>query len=48
MGLLYWDSILTVDEGLIIALTFVYTVIYVIARMVLEILYIVLDPRVRY
>ena len=48
MGLLYWDSILTVDEGLIIALTFVYTVIYVVARMVLEILYIVLDPRVRY
>jgi peptide/nickel transport system permease protein len=48
MGLLYWDAIVNVDEGLIIALTFIYTLIYVIARMILEILYIVLDPRVEY
>ena len=48
MGLLYWNAIVTVDEGLIIALTFVYTLIYVIARMILEVLYVVLDPRVEY
>jgi peptide/nickel transport system permease protein len=48
MGLLYWSAILTVDEGLIIALTFIYTLIYVIARMILEVLYVVLDPRVEY
>ncbi len=48
MGLLYWNAIMTVDEGLIIALTFVYTLIYVIARMILEVLYVVLDPRVEY
>lgn len=48
MGLLYWNAIVAVDEGLIIALTFMYTVIYVIARMILEVLYIILDPRVRY
>jgi peptide/nickel transport system permease protein len=48
MGLLYWNAIVSVDEGLIIALTFIYTVIYVVARMILEVLYVVLDPRVRY
>jgi len=48
MGLLYWNAIMTVDEGLIIALTFIYTVIYVIARMILEVLYVILDPRVEY
>jgi peptide/nickel transport system permease protein len=48
MGLLYWNAIMTVDEGLIIALTFIYTLIYVIARMILEVLYVVLDPRVEY
>lgn len=48
MGLLYWNAIVTVDEGLIIALTFIYTVIYVVARMILEVLYVILDPRVEY
>lgn len=49
MGRLYYDAIAgTPDEMVIVALTFVYTLIYVIARMVLEILYVVLDPRVRY
>lgn len=48
MGLLYWDAIVNVDEALIIALTFIYTLIYVLARMILEILYVVLDPRVEY
>lgn len=48
MGLLYWNAIVMVDEGLIIALTFIYTVIYVVARMILEVLYVILDPRVEY
>jgi peptide/nickel transport system permease protein len=49
MGRLYYDAIAgTPDEMVIVALTFVYTLIYVIARMVLEVLYVVLDPRVRY
>lgn len=48
MGTLYWNAIVTVDEGLIIALTFIYTLIYVAARMLLEVLYVVLDPRVEY
>lgn len=49
MGRLYFDAIAgTPDEAVIVALTFMYTLLYVIARIVLEILYVVLDPRVRY
>jgi peptide/nickel transport system permease protein len=48
MGRLYYDAIAgTPDEGLIVALTFMFTLVYVIARMILEVLYVVLDPRVR-
>jgi peptide/nickel transport system permease protein len=49
MGLLYFQAINgTPDEGLIVGLTFVFTLIYVIARFILDILYVMLDPRVRY
>jgi peptide/nickel transport system permease protein len=49
MGRLYYEAIAgTPDEGLIIGLTFMFTLLYVIARMILEILYVLLDPRVRY
>ena len=49
MGRLYYEAIAgTPDETVIVALTFVYTLLYVVARMVLEVLYLVFDPRVRY
>lgn len=48
MGRLFYEAILSLDEGVIVALTFMFTLIYVIARFVLEVLYIFLDPRVRY
>jgi len=49
MGRLYYDAIAgTPDEGLIVALTFMFTLIYVLARLLLEFLYLILDPRVRY
>jgi len=48
MGRLYYDAILALDEAVVIALTFVFTLVYVAARLTLEILYMVLDPRVRY
>jgi peptide/nickel transport system permease protein len=49
MGRLYFEVIAgTPDEMVIVALTFMYTLIYVTARMVLEVLYVVVDPRVRY
>jgi peptide/nickel transport system permease protein len=49
MGRLYYDAVTgTPDVGVIVALTFVFTLIYVIARFILDILYVLLDPRVRY
>jgi peptide/nickel transport system permease protein len=48
MGRLYFDAITTADEGVIVALTFIFTLLYVAARFILEILYVVLDPRIRY
>ena len=49
MGRLYYDALAgTPDEGVIVALTFMFTLLYVGVRMLLEVLYIFLDPRVRY
>ena len=48
MGRLYYDAILAVDEAVVVALTFLFTLIYVTARFTLEVLYILVDPRVRY
>ena len=49
MGRLYYDAVSgTPDEGVIVALTFVFTLLYVIARFILDVLYVALDPRVRY
>lgn len=47
MGRLYYEAIAgTPDEMVIVALTFMFTLIYVSARMILEVLYVLLDPRV--
>lgn len=49
MGRLFFDAVAgTPDEGVIVALTLVFTLLYIVARFVLELLYILLDPRVRY
>ncbi|MEM2157909.1 MAG: ABC transporter permease [Sulfolobales archaeon] len=48
MGSLYYDAIMSLDISLILALTYIYTLVYVVARFILEVLYLVLDPRVRY
>lgn len=48
MGRLYYEAILAADENVIVALTFMYTLLYLAARFLLEILYVMLDPRVRY
>jgi len=48
MGRLYYDAVVRGDEAIIIALTYMYGLIYVAARLLLEALYLVLDPRVRY
>lgn len=49
MGQLYFRTFSgQPDEAIIIGLTFMFTLIYVSARLLLEILYVFLDPRVRY
>ena len=49
MGRLYYDAVVgTPDEGLIVALTFIFTLIYLVSRFILDILYLWADPRVRY
>lgn len=49
MGRLYFDSVTgRPDEGIIIALTFLFTLLYVVSRFFLEVVYLLLDPRVRY
>jgi peptide/nickel transport system permease protein len=47
MGSLYYDAIRALDEPVIFALTYIFTLVYIVARFVLEILYIVVDPRIR-
>ena len=48
MGQLAFEAITQADESVVIALTFMFTLLYVISRFVLEVLYVALDPRVRY
>jgi peptide/nickel transport system permease protein len=48
MGLLYFQAIGASDEAVIVALTFVFTLLYVVLRFLLDVFYLVLDPRVRY
>jgi peptide/nickel transport system permease protein len=47
MGLLFYNAIRALDEPVIFALTYIFTLVYIVARFVLEILYIVVDPRIR-
>ena len=48
MGTLYWVAIRSADLPTILGLTYMLTLVYIIARFILEVLYILLDPRVRY
>ena len=47
MGLLYWQAIETLDVPVILGLTYMFTLIFVITMLILDILYIVLEPRLR-
>ncbi len=48
MGTLYYAAISNGDVATILGLTYVTTLVYIVARWILEALYIWLDPRVRY
>ncbi len=47
MGTLYYAAVTSGDAQTILALTYIFTLVYVIARFILEVLYVILDPRVR-
>lgn len=47
MGTLFYESITRVDSPMVLALVYVTTLVYVLARFILEILYVILDPRVK-
>ncbi|MCS7145590.1 MAG: ABC transporter permease [Nitrososphaerota archaeon] len=47
MGTLFFEAIVQSDEALILSLVYMFTLVYVVARFVLEVLYMVVDPRVR-
>ncbi|WP_228546768.1 ABC transporter permease [Hyperthermus butylicus] len=48
MGSLYYAAISSGDAPTIIGLVYITTVVYIVARFILEVLYVALDPRVRY
>jgi peptide/nickel transport system permease protein len=48
MGRLYFDAVGALDESVIVALTFIFTLLYVVLRFILDVMYVLLDPRVRY
>lgn len=47
MGSLYYQAILSGDAPTILGLIYVTTLVYVVGRYILEILYVILDPRVK-
>ena len=47
IGRLYWDAILANDVPVIVELTYITTLLYLIIRFILDILYTYLDPRIR-
>ena len=47
LGKLYWDAITANDVALLTVLTYVTTLLYLIVRFILDILYTILDPRIK-
>ena len=47
LGRLYWDAIVLLDSPVIIGLTVVYAFLFVLTIFVLDVIYSLLDPRIR-
>ncbi|MCE4600618.1 MAG: ABC transporter permease [Desulfurococcales archaeon] len=47
LGKLYWDAISANDVAVLTVLTYVTTLLYLVTRLVLDILYTLLDPRIK-
>lgn len=47
LGKLYWDAITLNDVAVLTVLTYITTLLYLLTRFTLDILYVLLDPRIR-
>lgn len=47
LGTLFYQAVVSMDEPLVFALVYIFTLVYIVARFILEILYIIVDPRIR-
>lgn len=47
LGKLYWDAITANDVAVLTVLTYVTTLLYLLTRLILDILYTLLDPRIK-
>jgi len=47
LGKLYWDAITANDIAVLTVLTYITTLLYLVVRFILDILYTLLDPRIR-
>lgn len=47
LGRLYWDAISSNDVPVLVELTYITTLLYLVIRFILDILYTLLDPRIR-
>ncbi len=47
MGRLYWEAIRANDMAVLIELTYITTLLYLVVRFILDLLYVYLDPRIR-
>lgn len=47
MGLLYWQAILGSDTVLVVAITYISVLMFIAVILILDFLYVLLDPRVR-
>ena len=48
MGSLYYAAITSADSSTLLGVVYITTLVYVVARFILEVLYVWLDPRVRF
>jgi len=47
LGRLYWEAITANDIAVLAVLTYITTLLYLLVRLILDILYTILDPRIR-
>ncbi|HIC99686.1 MAG TPA: ABC transporter permease subunit, partial [Pyrodictiaceae archaeon] len=47
IGLLFWDAVVANDIPVVLVLVYISTLLYLLTRFMLDMLYTYLDPRIR-